>query len=197
MYDNGLFFAQKAEAESKIITKNNLQKGNFLLATIHRDNNTDKPERLNSIFSVLNKISKTGNTDIILPLHPRTIKKLKTSLDKTLHNAVQNNPNLKIISPVSYFDILVLEKNCRMILTDSGGLQKEAYFFQKPVIVLRPETEWIEIIKNGSGIIADANEEKIIAAYQKFNDLEKLYFPPIYGKGKAAEFICQKIIESR
>ena len=80
-------------------------------------------------------------------------------------------------------------------MTDSGGLQKEAYFFKKPVIILRPETEWVEIVENGAGIITDANTDNIINAYQYFEEKKDLTFPAIFGDGKAAEFICEKILE--
>ncbi len=81
-------------------------------------------------------------------------------------------------------------------MTDSGGLQKEAYFFKKPVIILRPETEWIEIVENGNGIITDANSENIINAYQHFENKKDFSFPSIFGDGKTAEFICEKILDS-
>lgn len=196
MYDNSLFFTEKAKLESTILSDNNLQTDNFLLATVHRDNNTDISGRLSSIFEAFQEISNRDKIDIILPLHPRTLKNLKSHLKENLYQSVMSNPNLKIIQPVSFLDVLVLENNCRMILTDSGGLQKEAYFCQKPVIILRPETEWIEIVENGAGIIADVNTENIIQAYDFFKDRNGLMFPSIYGDGKAAEFICRKILET-
>lgn len=196
MYDNSLFFTEKAKLESTILSDNNLQTDNFLLATVHRDNNTDISGRLSSIFEAFQEISNRDKIDIILPLHPRTLKNLKSHLKENLYQSVMSNPNLKIIQPVSFLDVLVLENNCRMILTDSGGLQKEAYFCQKPVIILRPETEWIEIVENGAGIIADVNTKNIIQAYDFFKDRNGLMFPSIYGDGKAAEFICRKILET-
>lgn len=194
MYDNNLYFAEKAELKSNIIMDNNLQQGNFILATVHRDNNTDIPERLNSIFEAFQEISQKEKIDILLPLHPRTLKNLKVNLKENLYQTLKNNSHIKIVSPVSFLDILILEKNCKMVMTDSGGLQKEAYFFQKPVIILRPETEWIEIVENGTGLITDANTEKIVHAYYFFDNKKNLTYPAIYGDGKAAEFICNIMI---
>ncbi len=157
MYDNSLHFAKVAEEKTDILEKYNLQKGNFILGTIHRDNNTDIPERLNAIFEALNEISSQQEIDIVLPLHPRTSKILKQNLDAELFNSISNNSFIKIIPPASFFEIITLEKNCKLVMTDSGGVQKEAYYFEKPVIILRPETEWVEIVENGVGKITDAN----------------------------------------
>jgi UDP-GlcNAc3NAcA epimerase len=98
-----------------------------------------------------------------------------------------------MIPPASFFEIIVLEKNCKLVMTDSGGVQKEAYYFEKPVIILRPETEWVEIVENEVGKITDANKENIINAYQYFESNQNLSYPPVFGDGKAAEFICGKL----
>ncbi len=137
MLDNTLYFTDIAEKNSTILQRLNLKKGLYLLATIHRDNNTDQPERLNAIFEALIKITAESNTDIVLPLHPRTSKILNKNLKSELFKDLCGNPFIKIIPPTSFFETLVLEKNSRLILTDSGGVQKEAYFHQKPVLVLR------------------------------------------------------------
>ena len=93
--------------------------------------------------------------------------------------------------------MLILEKNAFLILTDSGGVQKEAYFFKKPLVVARPETEWIEIIENGAGIIADADELKIIESVKYFINADQLEFPDVFGDGHAAEFICRTMVEQK
>lgn len=195
MYDNSIYFAKIAEERSNILEKNNLNSVEFILGTIHRNNNTDEPERLNAIFKALHEIAFINRIDILLPLHPRTSKLLPKNLEPETFKNINNNPFLKIIPPVSFLEIILLEKNCKLIMTDSGGLQKEAYFFKKPVIILRSETEWIEIVENGTGIITDANTDNIIKAYQHFETKKDLDFPSIFGDGKAAEFICEKILE--
>jgi len=194
MYDNSLHFAKVAEEKTDILEKYNLQKGNFILGTIHRNNNTDEPERLNAIFEALNEISSQQEIDIVLPLHPRTSKILEQNLDGGLYEQVVNNSFIKIIPPASFFEIITLEKNCKLVMTDSGGVQKEAYYFEKPVIILRPETEWVEIVENGVGKITDANKENILNAYNYFESKQELSYPPVFGDGKAAEFICGKLI---
>lgn len=196
MYDNTVYFEHFAKITSNILTELDLAETPFLLATVHRDNNTDRPERLNAIFSALQQIASEGKMRVVLPLHPRTAKALESGLEKKIRVAIDKNPFFKIIPSVSYLDIIMLEKHCEMVLTDSGGLQKEAYFLEKPCIILRSETEWKEIIEGGVGIVADADEKKIVEAYHYFSESKPtLAFPPIFGDGFAAEFICQKLIE--
>jgi UDP-GlcNAc3NAcA epimerase len=195
MYDNSLYFSRVAEERSSILEKHHLEPGKFILGTIHRDNNTDDPQRLNAIFRTLHRIS-SGETKVFVPLHPRASKMLDQNLDKKLYGEINANPNLVITKPVSFLDIIKLEKNAKMIITDSGGVQKEAYFFRKPCIILRPETEWVEIVENGTALIADADPEKILDAFEYFSHQDDLEFPPVFGDGKAAEFICEKIIHT-
>ena len=195
MYDNSLYFAEIAEEKSNILEIHNLKSDKFILGTIHRDNNTDDPKRLNAIFEAIHKIAQHNQIDFVLPLHPRTSKILKENLLTDTFKNITDNRFIKIIPPASFLDIVLLEKNCKMVMTDSGGLQKEAYFFKKPVVILRPETEWVEIVENGAGIITDANTENIINAFQYFEKIKDLSFPAIFGDGKAAEFICKKILE--
>lgn len=195
MYDNSLYFAGVAEEKSNILYKYNLQKDHFILGTIHRDNNTDDPQRMDAIFEAIHLIAKINQIDIVLPLHPRTSKILKQNLKAETFKNISKNSLIKIVPPASFLDIVLLEKNCKMVITDSGGLQKEAYFFEKSVIILRPETEWVEIVEKGCGIITDANTENIVKAYQHFDQQIDLAFPAIFGDGKAAEFICEKIFQ--
>jgi UDP-GlcNAc3NAcA epimerase len=196
MYDNSLYFGELAEKRSDILKRLNIISGGFVLATIHRDNNTDNPERLNAIFEALIKIAGDKEIDVVLPLHPRTSKMMKQNLSEELYDKIESSPFIKIIPPASFFDITALERNCKIVMTDSGGVQKEAYFFKKPVVILRTETEWVEIVENGTGIISDADTEKIIEAYNYFEGVETLNFPPVFGDGKAAEFICGEIVKS-
>ncbi len=195
MYDNTLYFSEIAEKRSKALEQNNLVADNFVLVTIHRDSNTDNPERLSAILEALNEISVEQNIEMVLPLHPRTLKMLNGEVYSGIYKTLKENPKIKIIPPASFFDMIVLEKNAKLIITDSGGVQKEAYFFKKPSIVLRPETEWKEIAENGAAIIADADKQKIKSAYEYFSSKKDLNFPAVFGDGKAAEFICQKMLE--
>lgn len=194
MYDNSLYFSDIAEKKTNILTKLQLEKNTFVLATIHRNNNTDEPVRLNALFSALYNISENNQVDVVLPLHPRTAKLLEINLESELLKKVKSNPRFKITQPVSFLEMIALEKNCKIVMTDSGGVQKEAFYFEKPCVILRPETEWIELVECGTAIITDANEEKIISAYKKLTTKTDLQFPKLYGDGKASEFICKEML---
>jgi UDP-GlcNAc3NAcA epimerase len=196
MYDNTLFFSDIAEVKSDIMSAHRLEKGGFILGTIHRDNNTDNPARLTAIFKAIHEISLEHGITVVLPLHPRTSKIMKQNLTAEIFTEITSNPLIKIIPPASFFDMLTLEKHCRMVMTDSGGVQKEAYFFQKPVIILRPQTEWVEIVDAGAGVVTDAYKPRIIKAFQTFSEKKASLFPPVFGDGKAAEFICKKMLET-
>jgi UDP-GlcNAc3NAcA epimerase len=197
MYDNSLHFQEEAASKSQILKKLDLLDKPFLLGTIHRDNNTDQPERLNNIFTSLNTIAAENEVLVVLPLHPRTLKALEKNLDRELLEKVEANPFMSIIPAVSFLEIIMLESHCEMVFTDSGGVQKEAWFFEKPSIILRSETEWVEIVEHGNGIIADADPEAILDAYHHFVTANnQLTFPMIYGDGKAAEFICETMLGS-
>jgi UDP-GlcNAc3NAcA epimerase len=163
------------------------------LATIHRDNNTDDSQRLTSIFKAILNISISKNIDFVIPLHPRTAKILKDNLLNNIYQQLMENKHIKIIEPVSFLDMIALEQNAVLVVTDSGGVQKEAYFLQKPCIILRPQTEWIELTEHGSSIITDADEARIIDAANLLLSKSFSNFPPIFGNGKAAEFICSEI----
>ncbi len=193
MYDNSLYFSKIAEQKSQLITILNLKKQPFVLCTIHRNNNTDVAERLTAIFNALLKISEEYK--IILPLHPRTKKQIELLLSSKMQETIVNNKNIIIIPPASFLDMILLEKNCSMVITDSGGVQKEAYFFKKPCIVMRPETEWVELLETGTTLLADADAKKIISAFKKLKNTSIEKFLPFYGNGHAAENILKEIIQ--
>lgn len=195
MFDNSLHFSTISDAKSTIVTDNGLKENKYILTTIHRDSNTDISENMEQIFSALFDIQEKSGLAIVLPIHPRTKSKMKDQLSEELYHKIKTNSNFKIIPPAGFIDIISLEKKSRMIITDSGGLQKEAYFFQKPCVILRPQTEWIEIVKNGNAILADANKELILEAFELLINKTDLTYPPLYGDGKAAVFICEKILE--
>jgi UDP-GlcNAc3NAcA epimerase len=191
MYDNSLYFSNMAKTQSKVLEENTLKAGQFILGTIHRDNNTDDQARLTAIFSALLNIAQ--NETILLPLHPRTKKKMQEVLSEDLNKKIEFHKNLHIIPPVSFLDMVLLEDSASLIITDSGGVQKESFFFKKPCIILRQETEWVEIVEAGSAKICDANTDIIIKTYQEFRAHPPQSFPEIFGDGKAAEFICKEI----
>ena len=195
MYDNSMYFSEISDKKSKILNDLNLKANNFLLCTIHRDSNTDNAQNLESIFRALVQISKINNLQVVLPLHPRTRKKMKDLLNSEFYNEIANDEAIKIIAPAGFLDIITLEKNARLIITDSGGLQKEAFFFQKPCVIMREQTEWIEIVENGNALIAGADKEKIIQSASELLKKQDFTFPNFYGDGKAAEFIVAKILE--
>ena len=155
MYDSVLYNIHLAEKRSHILKKCNLEPKHYALATVHRAENTDDYERLRSIFHALDRIAKDG-LPVIVPLHPRT-RKQKESSSAPL-NSVQ------LIDPVSYLDMLVLERQAKVILTDSGGVQKEAYWFDVPCITLRNETEWLEAVESGWNTVVGYDSKCIIAA---------------------------------
>ncbi len=196
MYDNSLFFKTLALQQSKVLEKHDLKGKDFVLATIHRDSNTDVPERLTAIFEALLEITEMEKMEIVLPLHPRTAKLMQSNLTGEVYEKVKASGWLKLIPPVSFLDMIILESHCRLVMTDSGGVQKEAFFFKKPAIILRSETEWKEIVEVGCGLIANADKEKILTGWQHFKKTgDSLDYPDIFGDGKAAEFICQTMVQ--
>ena len=192
MYDNSLHFAAIAEEKTDIIRRLELTAQPYVLATIHRDTNTDYPERLSAIFRSIIKLSE--ECQVVLPLHPRTAKLLKTNLDETLQKQIFSCQNIKLIPPVSFLEMIALERHALLVMTDSGGVQKEAYFFKKPCIILRPETEWVEIVETGNAVLADADEGRIMQAWQHFKGNPPTMFPEIFGDGHAAEFMLEKML---
>jgi UDP-GlcNAc3NAcA epimerase len=133
-----------------------------------------------------------GQIPVILPIHPRTLQAMEKSMNQVVLEKVKKN--ISLIPPVSYLEMIALEKHSKMIVTDSGGVQKEAHFFKKPCIVLRPETEWIELVNNKTAFLADADPGKILKAYENFSSATDLSFPNFYGDGKSAEFICRQLV---
>jgi len=190
MYDNSMYFASLARQHSTIMQQLGLQSGGYILATIHRDNNTDNPSRLGAILRALADIAQHDNIRIVLPLHPRTRK----ILDNSPSLFPSGSERLTVIPPASFFDINLLEQNAKLVMTDSGGVQKEAFFFEKPCVILRPETEWVEIVDHGAGIIADADYHRITEAYRRLVD-HPVHFPHLFGDSHAAEKILQTILD--
>jgi UDP-GlcNAc3NAcA epimerase len=181
MFDATLFFKEKAK---KIINfkKLGVKEDEYVLCTIHRAENTDNTSKLDSIFRALKKISTS--IPVVLPLHPRT-KHLISKLNKE-----DWLDKLIIINPVSYLEMLCLESSSKVILTDSGGVQKEAYFHNIPCITLRNETEWGETVDMGCNFIAGSNELKILEGFNRaLNSKIEFKHSNVYGNGHAAEEI--------
>jgi UDP-GlcNAc3NAcA epimerase len=196
MYDNSLYFADVAREKTSIYERLNLNEP-FVLATIHRNANTDDPERLNTLFLVLAELSNQHQLRIILPLHPRTRKMMETLLREETRNAIDQS-SILLTEPSSFLEMIVLEQHAKLVITDSGGVQKEAYYFNKPCIILRPETEWIELVNNGCAMICDADSTKIKTAFDHFIEhANTMSFPPVFGDGQAATFILEQMFEQR
>jgi len=188
MYDAALMYLKLAEEKSTILDELDLRPKGYALATVHRAENTDDPKRLKAIFQGLATIAQEG-LPVIVPLHPRTRRTL-SSLSSTPY---PSTPYLRIIKPVSYLDMLVLEKNARVILTDSGGVQKEAFFFQVPCVTLREETEWVETVENGWNTLAGCDSEQIVSLAREARPGRESSHP--YGNGRAAERVVIAIAE--
>lgn len=193
MYDNSLYFADLAASRTDIIRRLGLEGEPFILATIHRDHNTDHPARLCSIINALARLAREEGIKVVLPLHPRTRKTLQ-SPEASRPNASLQGTGMVVLPPASFLEMIELERHARIVMTDSGGVQKEAYFFQKPCVILRPETEWTEIVEQHAGIVTDADTKRIMDAYHKLT-AETPAFPPVFGNGHAAEFIVEKMVE--
>ncbi len=189
MLDAAMFYkelsSEKSRILEKIYSKNGMQSGSFILSTIHRAENTDDSTRLKTIFNILEEIAE--EIPIILPLHPRTRGKLKDI------NYKGDFSNLLLVDPVSYFGMLELLANCSLVMTDSGGLQKEAFFFKKYCITLRNETEWVELVEHGYNTVAGIDREKILKAVDKYKNQFIATENLIYGDGTASKKIVQAL----
>ena len=159
----------------------------FILATIHRDFNTDHPEHLKNILSALNRIAEQYNTKVLFPIHPRTRKQLET------FNIHLSPLTFHLVEPLSYLETLGALQQAHLVLTDSGGLQKEAYFCGKPCVILRPETEWVEIVDTGAARLADADPSRILDAANHLWGF-KPSPPTDFGDGHSAEKIIERIL---
>jgi UDP-N-acetylglucosamine 2-epimerase len=183
MYDAVLFNTSIAEANYSL-HKYGVSKKEYVLATIHRAENTDSKETLYAIIEAFSKLEDT----VVLPLHPRTKHKLE---QYGLKNIFDHVANIKVIAPVTYLEMLLLENNAKAIVTDSGGVQKEAYFAKVPCLTLRPETEWVETIEAGCNKLVDPLTENLAEIIQEFkpDDFSK----QLYGDGNAAKKIVKEM----
>ncbi len=194
MYDNSLHFSKVADGKVNLEKSFGVRPENYLLATLHRNHNTDDPHRLRNILEAYNKISLLNSIPILIPLHPRTKKQMEALLDSYFYEQLNSNPYLIFIPPVSFLEMVALEKGAKAVMTDSGGVQKEAYFFGKPCIILRAETEWVEIVESGMAILCDADTDRILKAYEVLCTSKQSEFLPLYGEGDAAEKIVKILL---
>jgi UDP-N-acetylglucosamine 2-epimerase len=219
MYDSILYYSKLAESRSTILQELNLaiQKSgvrsqklklrtpnsrlqteispnselrtpNYYLATLHRAENTDDPKRLKSILKALNEIGK--DAPVILPLHPRTKKMMR------IYNLSPDIHRIKLIDPVSYLNMVMLEKHARAILTDSGGVQKEAYWLRVPCLTLRDETEWVETVKSGWNVLAGTETKKIIQTIKSHQWRRPPRWIKSFGDGRTGEKIVRVLVNS-
>lgn len=177
MYDVALYYKDRAKKPNMVFPKE------FILCTLHRAENTENLQKMKNIFEALNKIS--SQIPVIMPLHPRTQNKI-------LANNIQAE-NIYFIEPLGYLEMVWALQNCVMVATDSGGLQKEAYYFKKPCITLREETEWVELLEVGCNCLVGADVEKIYQAFKKMSDINLNFDTLLYGNGNASQKILEVI----
>lgn len=175
MYDHILFLANQIEAETQ---------DQFLL-TLHRDFNTDHPDRLKRILMAINDFANQAKMKVVFPIHPRTRKHLAKP---------ESFASLEIIDPLSQREILTEVLKSRVVFTDSGGLQKEAFYLKKPTVILRPETEWTEILQTGAAVLVDDDPDRIQQEAMRYLDIPPMNFSKPYGDGRAAEFIIKQLM---
>ena len=183
MYDAILYYRDMAVKKSNILKELSLNDEEYILATVHRDFNTDDPRNLKNIIDAFVECKEK----IVFPAHPRTVKTLK---EFKLYDKVLTAGNVKLIKPVGYLDFIRLEIGAKKIVTDSGGIQKEAYFLHTPCITLRESTEWVELVEKGWNVLVGMDEEKILSAINLFS-VNSSYDDNMYGDGSAGK----KIIE--
>lgn len=192
MYDNSLYFSAVADQKVDLLRRLGLDGKPYILCTLHRDSNTDHAERLNAILEALLELS--AELPIVLPLHPRTKKMIQQLSNATTIERLHSNNNIQIIEPVSFLEMIQLEKHASLVMTDSGGVQKESFFFKKPCVILRPETEWVEIVEVRAATLVDADKQAILKTSRDYLQNPPEFFPKVFGDGHAAEFILKAIL---
>lgn len=188
MFDAFLFAKKEAAKKSTILSDLKLRPKKYCLATVHREENTEDPLTVRRILKAFEKIA-SDNNPVIVPIHPRT----KKIIDGLGGNASLSS-NVNIIPSVGYFDMIILENNAKVILTDSGGMQKEAFFAQVPCITLRSETEWLETVECGANFLTGSDVDATVAAFEKALQAQVHKKDGLYGSGNAAEKIVATLI---
>jgi len=189
MYDAALFYADRSEERSNILGELGLNSGEFILSTIHRAENTDDPDRIATVVSAMQELG--AERDIVFPLHPRT----RISLEK-LGVLEKLSSSVILIEPVGYLDMVMLEKHACLIVTDSGGVQKEAFFHKVPCVTIRDETEWVELLGLGwNRLVSQPNTKDLSAVCSAAIGTEGQMGKP-YGDGCSANKILQTLVDS-
>ena len=186
MFDSFLFNKKLALQKSSIVSELGVKPMGYCLATVHREENTTNEERLAGIFEAFNRLANP-DCPFIIPLHPRTVNALNELGGQNLYG-----PHVRILEPVSYMDMVSLESNARVILTDSGGIQKEAYFARVPCVTLRDETEWVETVEAGWNVLGGTKPERITQCVHRASPGSNTL---AYGGGRAADRIIRIICD--
>lgn len=193
MYDNTLFFKDKSDLYfSKLIKHFQIPASNYFLVTAHRPSNVDQPESLENILNFFHFAIDKQHKSIIFPMHPRT-KSIIDANEKL--SILLNKPGIFVIPPVSFIEMIALEKNADIVVTDSGGVQKEAYFMEKPCLIMLEETPWVELIASKNARLVGNDYNLLCEGALHYLNQKPTEFEKLYGDGKSANFICEKIIE--
>jgi len=194
MYDNTLYFRDKADSYFKNLCEAlNLPLSNYFLVTAHRPSNVDDPQNLMEILRFFHYSIDVLKKMIIFPIHPRTRILIDSNQDLS---AMMNKSGLFAIPAVSFIEMIGLEKYSDMVITDSGGVQKEAYFMEKPCLIMLEETPWVELVKSGNARLVGNNFDLLCEGTKHFMENKVIGFPQIFGDGRSAEFICEQIIKT-
>jgi UDP-GlcNAc3NAcA epimerase len=196
MYDNSLYFGKEAESKANFLENLKVKENEFALVTMHRPSNVDDPEVLRGLLESFLEISEAYKLPMVFPAHPRTLKIIETKIDSKIQTSISNS-RIKLIPPASFIKMTLLEKKSRIVFTDSGGVQKEAYYFHKPCVILLEETPWPELVDSGTSRLVGSDKNKIKAAFEELiRERDQLQYPDIFGDGHAAEFICRTIVST-
>jgi UDP-GlcNAc3NAcA epimerase len=185
MYDAALHFGASASRPDSLPSGINAASG-YILCTVHRPVNADDPERLRSIVAALHALCENTGLSVVFPVHPRTRLQLSATQD-------ENSTHIHFCEPFGYTDMLWLEQHASLIITDSGGVQKEAYFFRKPCVILRNETEWTELTDSGAAVLSGSDDNELLSACEKMLTLNKSDWPQLFGDGNTAHLIASSI----
>ena len=187
MYDAALYYGTRADARSRILERCRLDAKKYILATVHRAENTDDPFRLRAVLEGLARMAQ--EIPVVLPLHPRT--RAAFEREQLYERARQS---LMLLEPVGYLDMIMLEKNARLIATDSGGVQKEAYFYRVPCVTLRRETEWVELVETGWNYLVSPTDGRAVASAIRSRLDHNASECSLYGTGQAAQAVVMELL---